>query len=118
MEVAEKDSQRIKCGKGDRKKCRFTFSARFRITRLFKKRGSSEDFKYDLAKATKSGNVDNIFNTIRSRLEITGFKSFVPSPRHVRRATGEVVVHFTNFCNPEKIFSGFGSDLVFLRQGS
>ena len=65
-----------------------------------------------MAKATKTGNVDNIINTIRSRLEVTGFKSFVPSPRHVRRATAEIVVHFTNFCKPEKTFSGFRSDLV------
>ena len=48
MEVAEKDSQRIKRGKGGRKKSRFTFSTRFIITRLFKKPGSSKDFKYDL----------------------------------------------------------------------
>ena len=112
MEVAEKDSQRIKCGKGGRTKCRFTFSTLFIITRFFKKRGSSKDFKYDLAKATKTGNVDDIINTIRSRLEITGFKSFVLSPRHIRRATAEKKVHFTNFCNPEKTFSGFRSDLV------
>ena len=82
------------------------------ITRLFKKRGSSEDFKYELAQAPKTGNVDDIIKTIRSRLEITGFKSFVPSPRHVRRATAEIVVHFTNFCKPEKTFSGFRNDLV------
>ena len=82
------------------------------ITRLFKKTAYSEDFKYHLAKATKIGNVDDIINTIRSRLEIIGFKSFVPSPRHVRRATAEKVVHFTNFSKPEKTFSGFRSDLV------
>ena len=82
------------------------------ITRLFRKRGSSEDFKYDLAKVTKTGNVDNIINNIRSGLEITGSKSFVPSPRHIRRATAGIMVHFTNFCEPEKTFSGFRSDLV------
>ena len=54
MEVTEKDSQRIERGKGGRKKCRCTFSIRFMITRLFNKRRSSEDFKYDLAKATKA----------------------------------------------------------------
>ena len=112
MEVAEKVSQRTKRGKSGCKKCRFTFSTRFIITRLFMKRGPSEDFKYDLAKATKTGNVDDIINTIQSRLETTGLKSFVPSPRHVRRATSEIVVHFTNFCKPEKNFSGFQSDLV------
>ena len=77
------------------------------MTRLFKKRGSLEYFKHDLAKATETGNVDDIINTIRSRLEITGFKSFLPSPRHVRRLTAEIVVLFTNFCKPEKTFSGF-----------
>ena len=51
-------------------------------------------------------------NTNRSRLEITGFKSFVPSPSHVRRATAEIVVHFTNFLRQKKTFSGFRSDLV------
>ena len=81
------------------------------ITRIFENRGFSEDFKHDLAKATKTGNVDDIINTIRYRLEITGFKSFVSSPRHVRRATAEIVVHFTIFCKPEKTFSGFRSDL-------
>ena len=112
MELAEKDSQRIKRGKGGRKKCRLTVSTRFIITRLYKKRGSSEDFKNDLATATKTGNVDNIINTIRSRHKITDFKSFLPSPRHVRRATAEILVHFTNFCKSEKTFSGFRSDLV------
>ena len=82
------------------------------ITLLFKKRGSSKNFKYDLAKATKTGNVDNIINTIRSQLEITGFKTFVPSPRHVGWATTEIVVHLTNFCKSEKNFSGFRIDLV------
>ena len=107
MEVAEKDSKRIKCGKGGRKKCRFTFSTRFMITRFFKKRGSSEDLKYDLVKATKTGNVDDSINTIRSRLEITGFKTYFHSPRNICRATAELVVHFTSFCKPEKTFSGF-----------
>ena len=112
MEVAEKDFQRIKRGKGSRKKCRFTFSTHFMTTRFFKKPGFSEDFKYDFAKATKTGNVGNIINTIRSRLQVTGFKSFLPSPRHICRKTAEIVVHFTIFCKPEKTFSGFGSDLV------
>ena len=78
MEVAEKDSQRIKRGKGGRKKCRF-FSSLFMITRLSKKRGSSEDLKYDLAKATKTANIDDTINTIRSRLEITGFLQIIRS---------------------------------------
>ena len=107
MEVAEKDSQRIKRGKWCRKKCRFTFSTRFKITGLFKKRGSSKDFKYDLAKSTKTGNVDNIINTIQTRLKITGFKSFVPSPRH-----------FTNFCKPKKNNFWISKWLSFLRQSS
>ena len=71
MEVAEKESVRLKRGKSGRKKCRFTSPTRFMITRLFKKQGSSEDFKNDLA---ITGNVDGILNTIRSRLEITGLK--------------------------------------------
>ena len=74
MEVAEKDSLRIKRSKSGCKKCRFNLLTRFIITRLFKKRGSSEDFKYDLAKATKTGNFDDIINTIQSRLEIIGLK--------------------------------------------
>ena len=78
MEVAEKESQRIKRGKVVAKSV--DFSTRFLITHLFKKRGFSEGFKFDLAKATKTGNVDDIINTIRSWLEITGFKSFVPYP--------------------------------------
>ena len=64
MEVAEKHSQRIKRVKGGRKKCRFTLSTRFIVTRSFKKWGSWEDFKYNLAKATKAGNVDNFINAI------------------------------------------------------
>ena len=53
MEVAEKDTQIIKQGKRCRKKCRLTFWTRFMITSWFKKRRSSEDSKYDLAKAAK-----------------------------------------------------------------
>ena len=60
----------MKRGKGGPNKCRFNFLTHFLITRLFKKRGTSEDFKYDLAKATKTGNVDENIDTIRSRLEI------------------------------------------------
>ena len=45
-----------------------------------------------------------VSDTNRSRLEITGFKSFIPSPRHIRRATAGIVVQFTNFCKPEKDF--------------
>ena len=108
LEVAGKDSQRIKRDKGGRRKCRFTFfSTRFIITRFFKKRDLRKIFKYDLAKATKTGSVDDIINTIRSRLKITGFKSFAPSPRHARQATAEIVVHFIIFCKPEKTFSRF-----------
>ena len=54
------------------------------ITRLVKKRRSFKDFKYHLAEGTKTGKNDNIINTIQSQLEITGLKSFIPSPRHVR----------------------------------
>ena len=82
------------------------------IIRETKKRGSSEDFKYDLAKETKTGNVDDIINTVRSRLEFIGCKSFAFSPKHVRRATAETLAHFPNFCKPEKTFPGFRSDLV------
>ena len=64
MKAAKKNSQSIKRGKSGRKKCRFTFSICFMIARLFKKRESSEDFKYDLAKATKTKNFDNIINSI------------------------------------------------------
>ena len=60
MELAKKDSQRIKHGKCGRKKCTFTFLTRFMITRLFRKRGSPLEFRYDLAKATKTRKVENI----------------------------------------------------------
>ena len=63
MEVAEKDSQRIK-----------------RV-------------KYYSANATETGNVDAFVNFFRVRLEFLGVKSFDPSPRHVRRATAEIVVN-------------------------
>ena len=53
-----------------------------------------------------------MITTIRSRLEITGFESFVSSPRHFCRATAEILVRFTNFCKPAKTFSVFRSDLV------
>ena len=82
------------------------FSTRFRITCLFKKRGSWEDFSYNLVEETKTGKVDNIINTKRSRLEITGFKSIVPSPRHVRQATAEMEVHFSRV-SPRKRFLVF-----------
>ena len=43
---------------------------------------------------------------------MTGFKSFIPSPRHVRRATAKILDHLTNYCKPEKTFSGFRGDMV------
>ena len=62
MEVAEKNVQLTNCGKGGRKRCRFTISTRFFITRLFKKRVFLEDFNNDLTKASKTGNIDDSIN--------------------------------------------------------
>ena len=64
MEVAEKDFQRIKRGKVGRKKCSFTYWTLFMITRLIRKRGYLEDFKYDLAKATKIESIDDFIKNI------------------------------------------------------
>ena len=68
MEVPERDSQRLKSGKSVRKKCAFTFLNRFRITRLFKKRGSPENFKYDLIKATKNGKRSRCYQLVMNSI--------------------------------------------------
>ena len=112
MEVAEKDSQRTKRGKGGRKKCRFTFSTHFMIFHLFKKRGSSEDFKYELAKATKleTLTIISILLDLGLKLQASNHSFFLQDT--FRRATAEIVVHFTHFCKPEKTFLRFRIDLV------
>ena len=82
------------------------------VFQLFKKRGSSEDFKYELAKATKTRNVDNNINTIGSRLKLQASNHSFFLQDTFRRATAEIVVHFTHFCKPEKTFLRFRIDLV------
>ena len=80
---------------------------------LFSKRGSTKDFEFCLGIACKTGNVEEVINIIRNRLQLIGLgHNLVPSMRNVQRSTASLVNHFLALCKPQKSFSGFRTDLV------
>ena len=83
------------------------------ITGLFKDRGSCSDFRDALASHTKTGNVNDVINLIRSRLSVPGLGfNLVPSIRTVVTSNAKFTQHFIKLCNPERTFSGFRVDVV------
>ena len=80
---------------------------------LFSKRGSTKDFEFCLGIACKTGNVEEVINIIRNRLQLIGLGlNLVPSMRNVQRSTASLENHFLALCKPQKPFSGFRTDLV------
>ena len=80
---------------------------------LFSKRGSTKDFEFCLGIACKTGNVEEVINIIRNRLQLIGLgHNLVPTMRNVQRSTASLVNHFLDLCKPQKSFSGFRTDLV------
>ena len=78
------------------------------IAGLFKDRGSCSDFRDALAVHTKTGNVNDVINLIRSRLSVPGLGfNLVPSIRTVVTSNAKFTQHFIKLCNPERTFSGF-----------
>ena len=78
------------------------------ITGLFKDRGSCSNFRDALAIHTKTGNVNDVINLIRSRLLVPGLGfNLVPSIRTVVTSNANFTQHFIKLCNPERTFSGF-----------
>ena len=83
------------------------------IAGLFKDRGSCSDFRDALAIHTKTGNVNDVINLIRSRLSVTGLGfNLVPSIRTIVTSNAKFTQHFIKLCNPERTFSGFRVDVV------
>ena len=83
------------------------------ITGLFKDRGSCSDFRDALAIHTKTGNVNDVINLIRSRLSVPGLGfNLAPSIRTVVTSNAKFTQHFIKLCNPERTFSGFRVDVV------
>ena len=83
------------------------------FTGLFKDRGSCSDFRDALAIHTKTGNVNDVINLIRSRLSVPGLGFYlVPSIPTVVTSNAKFTQHFIKLCNPEKFFSGFRVDVV------
>ena len=67
---------------------------------LFSKRGSTKDFEFCLGIACKTGNVEEVINIIRNRLQLIGLgHNLVPSMRNVQRSTASLVNHFLALCN-------------------
>ena len=78
------------------------------IAGLFKDRGSCSDFRDAMAIHTKTGNVNDVINLIRSRLSVPGLGfNLVPSIRTVLTSNAKFTQHFIKLCNPERTFSGF-----------
>ena len=83
------------------------------IAGLFIDRGSCSDFRDALAIHTKTGNVNDVINLIRSRLSVPGLGfNLVPSIRTVVTSNAKFTQHFIKLCNPERTFSGFRVDVV------
>ena len=83
------------------------------IAGLFMDRGSCSDFRDALAIQTKTGNVNDVINLIRSRLSVPGLGfNLVPSIRTVVTSNAKFTQHFIKLCNPERTFSGFRVDVV------
>ena len=83
------------------------------IAGLFKDRGNCSDFRDALAIHTKTGNVNDVINLIRSRLSVPGLGfNLVPSIRTVVTSNAKFTQHFIKLCNPERTFSGFRVDVV------
>ena len=83
------------------------------VAGLFKERGSCSDFRDALAFHTKTGNVNDVINLIRSRLSVPGLGfNLVPSIRTVDTSNAKFTQHFIKLCNPERTFSGFRVDVV------
>ena len=83
------------------------------IAGLFTDRGSWSDFRDALAIHTKTGNVNDVINLIRSRLSVPGLGfNLVPSIRTIVTSNAKFTQHFIKLCNPERTFSGFRVDVV------
>ena len=83
------------------------------IAGLFKDRGSCSDFRDAMAIHTKTGNVNDVINLIRSRLSVPGLGfNLVPSIRTVVTSNAKFTQQFIKLCNPERTFSGFRVDVV------
>ena len=80
------------------------------ITGLFKDWGSCSDSRDALAIHTKTGNVNDVINLIRSRFSVPGLGfNLVPSIRTVVTSNAKFTQHFIKLCNPER---GFRVDVV------
>ena len=73
------------------------------FTGLFKDTGSCADFRDALAIHTKTGNVNDVINLIRSRLSVPGLGfNLVPSIPTIVTSDAKFTQHFITLCNPER----------------
>ena len=83
------------------------------VEELFRKRGSTEEFRHHLSLVMKTGNSEDIIKVIRTRLSIVGLGyNLVPCMRLVKKSTAEIQSYFTAMCEPERTFSGFRCNLT------
>ena len=110
-EAAHKEADQRKRRNGASKKQKHIIGGL--IAGLFKDSGSRYDFRDALAIHTKTGNVNDVINLIRSRLSVPGLGfNLVPSICTVATSNAKFTQHFIKLCNPERTFSGFRVDVV------
>ena len=80
---------------------------------LLSNRGSNAVFAGHLSIAFRTGNQDDVIDTVRKHLSVIGLNgNIVPSVRIIQNSTAEFVRHFITLFKPERTFSGFRVDLV------
>ena len=95
------------------------------LDKIFTKAGADENFHASLALAMKSGNMENLIDTVRRHLRVPDlYPGLVPCVSKIKQSTKIIMQHFIGMCQPEKTFSGWRVDLmccvklaVFMRWG-
>jgi hypothetical protein len=80
--------------------------------RLFVERGSSEEFRDEIALKIRTNNIQAVLDLIRAHLYLPGLKSnLVPSNKTVHASGINLKRFFVALLHPEKSFSGFRVNL-------
>ena len=80
---------------------------------MFTDRPNDDDFATQIAIALKTGNTNDVIESIRNCFKIDGLGyNIIPSTRTIRSHSSTLMSNFISVCDPELTFSGFRCDLV------
>jgi hypothetical protein len=104
------DDRRARCGRYPKNAIRYS---QIITNKLFRFRGSAQDFSDSIALKMKTGNMQEVINLIRSRLVVPGSRTnLIPCRTKVYATTAQMKIFFSALLRPEKIFSDFRVNLV------